>query len=841
MGNQQLVRGNPVKNLRRWQLDSNAPLTFYLAADARLSQTDYTDDQVWELLSGEVDSPALALQTKYGGRVGLASLVPMWIHDGRTIYQSQAYTEPPTITAFAPNYVRAKAEIIPGLDLVTEYWAMESHSVGGRFALRNRCEHQVKLRLNLFGHVGAKGEELKLGIALLRNKLQALVMGEFANLCPVVLLENGTSESPSRSTIGVDIELAPRKKTIIRWVHAGMPDLESSVSLAQRWLAQNWVPHLKQINQAALAIPIVQTGKREWDLAIAAAYQQLLQSFLKPTGNLPYGSFVATRNSAHGFSKRGDGSDYDRAWSGQEPTTTYPTALAIAPIDGQAAQGIVHNYLAIQGNDGSVDRKPGLGGQRQGMMCSPLLARLAWGIFGYTGDEEFLKSVFPRLTSFFERWFEDDLDTDGDGLPEWQSERQTGHVYMPTFAAAQSWGQGADIRTVEAPDMAAYLLSEADSLREMAQQLGKKQALKSLDKRIKSLNTLLENLWRDGRYVYRDRDMHTTTESVTVVDKGKGNEEHFPTQSLPHASRLIVRITGGVSHKPRITLTIDGLSENGAAISEQVGAKDFLWRHGYGVYTTQQVFAQVDRVYCDGLSRVFRLDVRTVDTSRLDINALTPLWANIPAERADELVTLLTDKKNFWRPNGVTMVSAQDSHFDPSNADGGGAVWPYWFTLIGEGLLAHGYGEDAADMLKDLLNTQAEVLKQHRCFTEFYHSDEAVGLGEKGHLGGIVPLHLLMGLIGVQIVSGGEVRTGGPFAWGRTVTIKQHGVTVRRKKSGIEIRFPSGHKVQLDKDAKWQAVVDPNPVIAPSITPIELPPPKRSRRKPAIIKVQHED
>src|SRR5450432_3570564 len=58
--------------MTRWQLTSNSPLALQLAADARLSQTDYFDDQVWELALGSPGNPALALQTSYGGRIGLA-------------------------------------------------------------------------------------------------------------------------------------------------------------------------------------------------------------------------------------------------------------------------------------------------------------------------------------------------------------------------------------------------------------------------------------------------------------------------------------------------------------------------------------------------------------------------------------------------------------------------------------------------------------------------------------------------------------------------------------------------------------------------------------------------
>lgn len=41
-----------MSNLRQWQLTPHHPLSLEIAADARLSATDYTGDQVWELYLG---------------------------------------------------------------------------------------------------------------------------------------------------------------------------------------------------------------------------------------------------------------------------------------------------------------------------------------------------------------------------------------------------------------------------------------------------------------------------------------------------------------------------------------------------------------------------------------------------------------------------------------------------------------------------------------------------------------------------------------------------------------------------------------------------------------------
>lgn len=803
-----------MKHLRRWLLNASSPYALPLAADARLSATDYRDDQVWELLPGVPgsDSPALALQTRYGGRVGLASLVPLWVHDGRMIYQSQAYAKPPTVTGFAPGYLRLQATLTPQLALQAEYWVMESHAVGARFTLSNAHTRPTTIRLEIFGHVGAQGKEQPLHLLTLPDNSAALHMGQIGNLNPVVVLEGAVSSDPGSPKIIHEFTIPGRKKVMVRFVHAGLAAPHESLALAQFWLAQNWDNYFKRIDHAAQYIPTVETGDEDLDAALATAYQQLILSFLKPTASLPYSSFVAERTPGTGYSPHE--TDHRRAWSGQSPHLAYLTALGMASIDPQLAQGVLRNFLAVQQDDGWIDWRPGLAGQRQGILCMPILARLAWGIYQYTEDLPFLQDVFPRLLKFFERWFAPDMDADQDGIPEWQTDNQTGYVFFPTFAVGQAWGQNVNIRTVETPDMLAYLLSEAISLRAMAETLQNANAAEAISERLNKLKATLENLWSESRYAYRDRDTHLSTPRVNVLSGGQGDQEHILSLPLAPASRVIVRVEGGVDHVPALTLMIEGLDRNGHRIREQVDTEAFTWQRSRGAYTTQQVFSQVDRLRFDGLSRVYRVDVYTPDTTRLDINALLPLWSvDIPHTKAEALVKLMIDPQHFWRATGVTMCSAQDAHFDPSNARGAGGVWPFWVTLIGEGLIEFGRFDLAADLLERLVNTQVEVLKKQRHFTEFYHADAPTGLGEANHLGGIIPLHLFLRVIGVRIINGGKVWTGGAYPWPNPISITQHGINVKRSADGTTIQFPSGHHVQLPADAQWQPVIDPAPAL----------------------------
>lgn len=99
--------------LRRWDLHAEAPFAPQIAADARLSRTNFLDDQSWQLAPAVGDSPALALQSRYGGRVGLVSLVPMWVKGTQVIYQAQTYTASPVINAFAPGYLQLSGKSRP--------------------------------------------------------------------------------------------------------------------------------------------------------------------------------------------------------------------------------------------------------------------------------------------------------------------------------------------------------------------------------------------------------------------------------------------------------------------------------------------------------------------------------------------------------------------------------------------------------------------------------------------------------------------------------------------------------------------------------------------------------
>ncbi|MGJ3238229.1 MAG: MGH1-like glycoside hydrolase domain-containing protein [Anaerolineae bacterium] len=812
-------------SLREWQITADSPYELHLSSDARLSKTSYINDQSWDVVPGSGDQPAIKLQTQYGHRAGLVSIVPMWDYDGRSIYQAHTYHNPATITAFAPNRIIVEADILPNLHLIADHIALTSQVIGGIYTLHNQTKQASTVRLDLFGHAIVNDEEQKLAIiSMTEGDQHALSLGKYTRLEPLVLIEGGNAPTLSgrnaRPKVGKTVTIEAGTSQTIRFVHVGLEHMRQSLAEARRWLLADWQPFLTSVEHASQTIPAIQTGNLDWDLVIASGYNRVMQSVLRANGIFPRETFVVGRLPEYGFSRSGNGTDHPRMWQGQWIDSAYLIAPVLAHISPPSAEGIIRNYVAMQKADGFIDLVPNMAGEHANLLCTPILARTAWAVYSITENKAFLQENFAGLKAFFEHWLAQDAD--GDGIPEWRDQRQTHYMAFPTFGMGRDWAQGANITYVETPDLISYLMAEAIALIEMATVLKDKSSKNLFEGAYNMLAETLATLWHDDHYAYRDRDSHITSARKTLLSDGAGDAEHTLDQALVVPSRLVVKVEGGSRHTPKLTLHISGVNMAGEAVRERADSKAFYWYTGEGVYTSQTVFSEVRKVWCEGLSRVYRVHVNTLDTSRFDVNTLFPLLGVVPPEQAD----ILADQalNNFMRPNGISMTHANDPHFDPSNADGAGGIWMYWQTLIGEGLIKAGKAGEVADMVKAQLNMLVQIYNAQHQTAQFYHSDEAQALSEKGHLNGIAPLALLQRLLGVSIPHAGKVVISQEFGWGRAVTIRQHGVYVRRTTKGIKVEFPSGYVVEQDASLKTDLVIeDPEPQAPVAYQPIALP------------------
>jgi len=808
--------------MRNWQLTADNPLAMRFAADVRLGRTDYADDQSWEVAFGGPQEPGLIIQTRYGGRAGLARLVPMWILDNRTVYEGSAFAERPVLRAFAPNYAKITFRPISTLTVTAELWVMDSHAIGGRYVMENTSGQPVTLRFELFAQVVREGEVIDMNLLGLDNSGEALHLGTVGNLNPVLMMDRATASAPTAKGEHVSPKLSAPLTieadgwTTVRWAHVGLPSVNDSLLTAFKWLYQtNWDDAIKQIEAVNQTTPIIETGNADWDTAIALSQQVLLRSFIGPTSQMPYPSFVSARIPSRGFSPHSDGSDHGWQWSGQTAALGYLALPAVAMLAPDLARGAIRNALAVQQPDGWIDFKPGLGGQRANLLSAPLLAATAWRIYELTEDRAFIAEVYPKLLRFFERWFQAEMDRDGDGLPEWTNTLQSGYPDNPTFARYRRWAQNADINKAESADLAAYLVSEGRSLQRMAELLNDTAGAPALKARLDQLTTQLDQLWNDaaGSYLYRDRDTDRAV-TGTALFRGKGGESFDARPTLDPPNRLILRVVGGKDHPPRASATIEGVNWKGQHVSETVPPTAFIWHYGMGAAVSEQVYTQVNYVKFEGVSRVYSLEIDTVDLNRQNQTQLLPLWASIPGKaRADQILKTITDPARYWRAFGMPINPANDPAFAPNNDGGSGGVWLLWNTLMIEGLLQYSYTKEAFTLFSRILDAQVRALRRDRAFREAYNSETGDGLGDVDELAGIVPLQLVMQLIGLRVISSRRVWAGGVFALPNPVKVTHLGLTVTRSVDGTTVRFPSGYEAKVGTE--WQAIEDPTPVPAP--------------------------
>jgi len=790
--------------MREWSLAPGDPLALGLAADFRLCEPDYANDHIWELEMGG-DPPALALRTTYGLRARSMRIFPSFSLGDRMVSNPASFPFPPRLRQFFPNLLWLDFSPLAGINVSAEYWVPDSHTVAGRLTVTNRGGEPLALTMQLCGQlVPLDGQSL----APVTMQSVSVLAGRTGELAPVIFLTGGPLAGPGPyPSLALDLALASGSSRTLTWAQAALSDQEASFELARRTAARGsgWEAERVRIELVNAAQTIeVQSGDPDWDAAFALGQKTAFSLFFGPSQHLPYPSFVIARQPDQGYSLSGDGSDYPSPWSGQSPLEAY-TLASLIPGAPELAAGLLRNFLTTQKEDGHVDCKPGLAGQRQRWLAAPILSELAWQTFQRTRDFDFLREVRPGLKAFLHCWFSKQHDRDQDGFPEWDHVLQTALEDNPAFTVWQAGGQGAEITAAESPALAAMLSNETRALARIAEALGLAAEQEQLEQDADRLRALAEQCWRSeaALYHYRDRDGHHSPAGKTLK-KQYGPGHISLGKSFRQPIRLLVRITlaSEATRRPEITLSgQDGDSPR----SECLDRMAFQWGSGLAVATSQHLYTRLDEVEVAGVETRDLVSVQVMDFSSEDISLCLPLWAGSPHPRRAHTLSSRTlfAVDRFGRPFGFPTCPTTPSAAGPGKSESNmdavrQAVHLTWNALIGEGLLRYGLREQAAQLTARLMAAVITNLKRQRAFYRAYHSETGAGLGERNALQGLAPLGLFLATLGVEIQSPKRVALSGqnPFPW--PVTVKYRGLTVTRQANQTVVVFPSGETVTLD-------------------------------------------
>lgn len=785
--------------MRNWSLKVGDPLSLTLGADARLCQPDYVNDHIWELDIGRGEPAALAIRTTYGLRARSMRLFFRFGELGKTATNPAEFHTAPQLRHYYPNFLCLDFVPIEGLEVTAEYWVPESHVLAGRLTILNQTAFPRKLDFELCGVLTPLDGQ---SLAHSQQQMVNVLSGMTSGLSPVLFMTGGPKPGPGpHPSLLVVLDFEPGATRTLTWVLATEESLEESFELARQIAARPWEAERTRIELTdARDVLEIYTGDADWDAALAFSQRAALGLLYPGNEHLPHLSFVASRQPDGGFSHKGDGLDYSPAWSGGTPLEAYYLA-SLLPTALPVVRGLLENFFSVQKEDGFIDGRPGLSGQRTRLLAPPILASLAWKYYQNTEDKEFLTEAFSRLLAFFWVWFSPEHDRDRDGIPEWNHVLQTGFEDHPLFDVWHPWSQGMNISTLHSPELEAMLYHEASSLKKMAAGLDKSQGMDLVRTQAAALQSTVEASWnqRAALYTYRDR---VTNKSLSgkVIARHKGPGNMRPRAEFEGPARLLVEVQTKNPAAQRPVVEIAEKNGKNRGETEVIQGEQFQWRSGGLVATTQKVFSKVGRVSVTGLDEKDKIIIRTAATTIQDMTLFTPLWAGIPSpEHAETLVKdSLFEADRFGRPFGIPALSFVP---DPEADAVAMSVHLPWNHLIGEGLLDYGFRREAALLTTHLMNAVIQNLKQNHAFYENYHAETGHGMGERGALSGFAPVGLFLQTLGVTILSPMRVRLEGenPFVW--PVTISYKGLKIVRGLENTQVVFPNGESIMVTDPA----------------------------------------
>ncbi len=790
--------------MHNWNYTPNRSISLPLAADARLGQTSYINDHIWEFKLGDSDPPAISLETTFGLRARLCRIFPRFIQNGTVINDPAHFLHPITIHQYHPNYLQVSFKPFSTINVKLEYWVPGSQIIANRTTLTNTSREACDIQL--------EWAELLLpspnGSRMATNEIEmtTTLSGNTGDLAPVLFLTGGAKPAKSPfPSLTVSYHIPPHAKEESRWVHAALADTNSSYNLTKEVINKNWNADFARITRVNSQQLEIYTGNNDWNTALFLSQNIAYQLIMNPTQNSHTVSFVTTRKPDQGYSLRKDGSEYNHLWNGQTPLDTYYLTNFLLPSSPELVRGILDNFLDAQTTDGEIDWKPGLSGQRSHILATPILAEIALCLYEYTADIAYIKSIFQKLLDFFQSWFTRTHDRDGDLIPEWDQTLQTGFEDLPLFSREHPWSLGMDISTVESPDLCSYLYRECNSLISIAKLINSDQAVDQLEPVSERLKLFVDQSWNEqfAGYLYRDRDSHISPPEITLgVIRGTGFIDVHQEYQIP--IRPIMKIESSKEATRPAQIFIHGNGVTGTHRVEQIAANKIRWQLGTGYVTSEYTYGYIEHVEINGIQPDDLVTIYTTNLTSMDQSQLFPLWAGMSSNERAKIVINLTivNKKKFLSPHGLrTCFDFPGKTKIPEQYFG---IYLPWIDMVLKGLIHYGERNKSAEVFTRIMKTVTHIQQNDLAFYQSYHCETGSPLGAKNTITSLIPIGLFLDIVGIKIINSSKLELTGhnPFPW--PVTIKYQGLTVIKHDKKTLVIFPDGNNLTLNNNQYHQ-------------------------------------
>ena len=741
-----------------------------LAADAAEGNVEPCNDQIWHLTTEEGEPKALALSTSYGLRAYGMRVFPRFHMKNEIVADPRSFSKYPSLQFCSSNFIEIKLSPFPTLNATLRVWVPSSQILVGQVNLTLNSDQTESVLMEWVALL----EPFPGGTPMspVDQRINTILAGKTKNLEPVFMLtgmpRTNISAYPS---LTLELALRPSAQRQITWVLSSLENKDLSFYTARRFAASSLEnEQLKlEVTQKKRCFSI---GSQNSSFAaqIQASQIRMDQLLMPSFGKFRHQSIVNSRVQDNGFSQSRDGSDSGPAWGIQTSLDAFTAARALLPSSPEILKGLLQNFFDQQADNGTLEMLTSWTGKKSGKLTTPVLAGLAFEVYNYTQDKEWLGRIFPQLISGLNAWFSQLTDHDLDGFPEWQHVLQTGCKPFNDESDERMKALEILIKTAESPALAALLFKECQNLAAMAAVLDIPETTETFIQKAASLKELVQTCWNTKEIFFQYRDFlnHSLKSSVKIVTYRRNG--HFPLSGYKSfSSSTVVEIQRLEATSREFEFQIQMLDQ-----TQKLTEKSFDWRGAKGTAVINSSIGDIKFLDIEDLKKSEMVLLSEPAFAYFDPYAVIPFWAGCATK--EQTIPFLQNKLSTLE----TMVEEN-------------MQFPVFikFMLL-ELLIRNQRYEDALRLFE----------KWYGKICESSETPIVLTLRPLRSLDDLVPIHILLSLYGVEKWTSSEVILENNSALLPPITV-QYGQTTIEFKQGIRvIRHANGESTTLDQAGK---------------------------------------
>ena len=700
-----------------------------LAADARLIEGVPNDDQVWQLSFGSGETGTLELMTTYGLRARFMRIYPIFSESGVSISEMRHFHSTPQIEKITPNYLQISVQPFDGIQAVFEYWVQEVDLISCRITVTNFTQEARAIGMDWVSNLSPDaGHPMTPVHKQIVNVLEGSTMG----LEPVLFMTGGpeTTTSPMPA-LTHDLMLGAKQSRALTWALSSKPAAQESFETARKAVAKNWDAEIARLDMINSDIYEIESFLPEWDFVFNLSQRQSL--------------FLTGFDKREVLLKRTIDQAFEPEIASQK--TIFPLVLwywlkSTPPAMLQTGKEILIDFF-----DSEKESAPSF-------ELLPFACTLAYEIYQRDGDKVFLGKIYPGLLNYYNFWINEKTIES----PSWTSVRQTGIERHPLFSRLFSWSQGVAPQKVNAPDLTALLLIEAESMDQLALVMEDLEMSSKIKQDGTRLRNKLEELWNTRSVIHFYADAETNqSQKVKLIHRLVGNGEKAILNQFEDPMRLIVRVDADGLLPIQLRIYIEGKDQEGIPLNLELSYSDFSWYLRHGTCTLDVLMTEVSSVRVEHVSKNDQVVIQNVYHRVPMITSLLPIWANsISLKMKNRIVKhnfamAQRFNQNFGMPEFIPTPSLKDK------VDHVSVSLPHSVLVI-EGLLKMGEVKLAAEHLTKIVTAQGLCLRNQGALYERYDVKTGEGFDSPYTWNSLFPIGLFLKVAGIEIESPMKVK-----------------------------------------------------------------------------------